>query len=68
MITTHKNPIDTPILASSWWFVFDENNNVLIDPNQCEGIITSPHIMIVADSLDECKDYIDKYSLSIQNT
>ena len=50
-------PYDVEITSNQWWFIFD-NNNVLKPPNQCSGKISSLYNLAVAETEQECYQYI----------
>lgn len=47
-----------------WWFVYNaETLKLLMIPQQCSGKTSSPHIMVVMDTLEECETYISENDL-----
>ena len=57
-------PEDYKTNESSWWFVFDPQTLLLlIPPLQCSGKVSSPHTLVVFDTLQECEDYISDNNL-----
>jgi hypothetical protein len=47
-----------------WWFVYNSDTlTLLMIPQQCSGRTSSPHIMVVMDTLEECNDYISENEL-----
>ena len=44
---------------TQWWFLYEEDTKELRDiPIQCSGYISSPRILILADTEEELEQYI----------
>lgn len=55
----HNSPTNIQTTETDWWFLFDsESLKIVTEPQQCSGYTTSPYNMFVADSLEECEEYI----------
>ena len=51
-----------------WWMIFEsETKKIIVSPNQCSGYTSSPFTMIVADSKEECEQFIADSNLFIPN-
>ena len=51
-----------------WWMIFEsETKKNTVSPNQCSGYTSSPFTMIVADSKEECEQFITDSNLFIPN-
>lgn len=47
-----------------WWFIYNpENLTLLMIPQQCSGKTSSPYIMVVMDTKEECENYISENNL-----
>jgi len=47
-----------------WWFIYnDSTKNVLQLPLKCLGKTSSPHVMVIADTEQECENYIIQNNL-----
>ena len=56
----HNSPENIQTVETDWWFLFDsESLKIVTEPQQCSGYTTSPYSMFVADSLEECEEYIE---------
>ena len=56
----HNSPQNTHVIETDWWFLFDsESLKIVTEHQQCIGYTTSPYNMFVADSLEECEEYIE---------
>ena len=67
MIHIYQQPIDVQTTQENWWFIFDDNKNIIIAPFQCSGYTSSPFTMIIADSKKELEHYIDDNNLIFKN-
>lgn len=67
MITTYTQPQNIETSEIDWWFLYDSENVILISPDQCTGITSSPHTMVVADTFEECAQYITDHELISQD-
>lgn len=67
MIHIHQQPKDVQTTGETWWFVFDDDKNIIISPFQCSGYTSSPHTIVVADSKEECDQYIADNELVYQS-
>jgi len=65
MINVYSQPVDAITTSEQWWFIFDNNNSVLESPKQSYGATSSPHTMVVADTLEECEQYILDHGLRV---
>lgn len=54
-IITH--PYDIETTSTQWWFIFN-GNNVLKKPSQCSGKISSLYNLVIAETEQECYQYI----------
>jgi hypothetical protein len=51
---------------TQWWFLYEEDTKELRDiPIQCSGYISSPRILILADTEEELLSYIEENDLTI---
>jgi len=51
--------------SDEWWFIYNlENKEVVSKPMQCSALAYSPFTIVVADSLEECEQYISTNGLS----
>ena len=49
---------------TQWWFLYEEDTKELRDiPIQCSGYISSPRILILADTEEELLTYIEENNL-----
>lgn len=58
MINIHTQPSNLLTTENDWWFIFSEDKRIVVEPLQCSGGTTSPHTMVVADTLEELEQYI----------
>lgn len=58
MINTHVHPNNVETAQTNWWFIFNEDKSIIIKPLQCSGYTSSPHTMVVADTLEQLEKYI----------
>ena len=58
MINIHTQPNNLLTTENDWWFIFSEDKHIVVEPLQCSGGTTSPHTMVVADTLKELEQYI----------
>ena len=58
MINIHTQPYNLLTTENDWWFIYGEDNRIVVEPRQCSGSICSPHTMVVADTLEELEQYI----------
>lgn len=64
MTNIHPQPSNLLTDENDWWFIFNEDSRlVFIKPQQCSGCTSSPHTMVVADTLEECMAYIAQHGL-----
>jgi len=63
MIKVYIQPNNVETTSENWWFAFDEDNNIIINPQCCSGFTSGPLTMVVADTLEECEDYIKENNL-----
>jgi hypothetical protein len=57
-------PGDKSVNENKWWFVYNDlTKRVIIDPRQGSGKISSPHTLVVADTKQECINYITSNNL-----
>lgn len=59
MINIYAHPNNVETAKNDWWFMFNENKNIIIEPFQCSGYTSGPHTMVVAHTLEELEKYID---------
>jgi len=57
MINIHEHPNNVETTESNWWFIFNEDKNIIIEPLQCSGYTSGPHTMVVADTLEELQTF-----------
>jgi hypothetical protein len=58
-------PLDVVTDGNQWWFIYNDITKVIIQqPLQCVGKTSSPHTMVVANTEQECVDYILQNNLS----
>lgn len=51
---------------TQWWFLYEEDTKELRDiPIQCSGYISSPRILILADTEEELLTYIEENNLIV---
>jgi hypothetical protein len=61
----HNSPQNVQTLEADWWFLFDtESLELITEPQRCSGYTTSPYGMFVADSLEECEEYIETNAIT----
>lgn len=66
-MTTINSPVEYYTNDTDWWFIYDENSNtVVVPPMQCSGNTSSPYILCIGQSEQECLDFIEGKNL--QNT
>ena len=66
MINTIERPENFQTDGSIWWLIYDStNSNIVVEPNQCSGLTSSPFTMVTSDSLDELLQYISDNGLII---
>jgi len=54
--------------GQEWWMIFEsETRKIIVPPNQCSGYTSSPFTMIVANSKEECDQFIIDSNLFIAN-
>ena len=59
MIKTYKQAVIT-IDENVWAFIYDtDSKKILMEPQRCSGTYTCPQTLVVADSLEECEEYIN---------
>ena len=58
MINIHTQPNNLLTTENDWWFIFSKDKHIVVEPLQCSGGTTSPHTMVVADTLEELEQYI----------
>jgi hypothetical protein len=58
-------PLDILTDNNQWWFIYNNDTKTILQkPLQCVGKTSSPHIMVVADTEQECVDYIIQNNLN----
>jgi hypothetical protein len=58
MINTYKWAVIT-VDENAWVFIYDDETKIiLMEPQQCSGTYTCAQTLVVADTLEECKEYI----------
>ena len=63
MIETYKYAVIT-VDESKWTMLYDEDSKtILIEPQQCSGTYTCVDTLVVADTLEECVNYITEHEL-----
>lgn len=63
---TVTSPGEYNLNENQWWFLYDSvTSNVVIKPRQASGKISSPHTLVVADTKEECDQYIADNNLSL---
>lgn len=51
-----------------WWMIYDADAKIIVSaPQQCLGYTSSPLTMVVADSKEECDQYIADNELTYPN-
>jgi hypothetical protein len=66
MITEHKWTI-VDIASDKWVFIYnDDTNELLTEPFQCGGSYTCQDTVVVADTLEECRQCITDKQLKNQ--
>ncbi len=63
MIIVHTQPSNLLTTENEWWFIFSEDKHIVVEPLQCSGGTSSPHTMVVADTLEELEQYITENEL-----
>lgn len=64
MINTYKWAVIT-VDENAWVFIYDdETKKILMEPQQCSGTYTCAQPVVVADSLEECEEYIETNSIT----
>jgi hypothetical protein len=57
-------PSGIQITNNEWWFIYNqEMKEIASKPIQCSAIINSPLTVVVADTLQECEEYISTNEL-----
>lgn len=52
-------PGDFNVGSEQWWFIYNETTKrVIVTPRTSSGKISSPHTLVVADTQEECENYI----------
>ena len=58
-------PSELQTTSNEWWFIYNlENKEIVSEIMQCSAIINSPLTVVVADTLEECEQYISTNRLS----
>lgn len=58
-MNVYKDPKNVETNQDQWWFVYEEpSKNVIVEPQQCSGYTSGPHTMVIADTKEECDQYI----------
>ena len=73
MIKIYKQAVIT-VDENVWVFVYDnDTKKILMEPQQCSGTYTCAQTLVVADTLEECEEYIkgnvianDLYEMSFE--
>lgn len=55
-------PSEVETTADEWWFIYDATA-LVISPQQCSGRTSSPHVMVVCDTEDECRAEVARLGL-----
>ena len=63
MINIYTQPKNLLTTENDWWFIFSEDKHIVVEPLQCSGGTSSPHTMVVADTFEECEEYIEEHNL-----
>ena len=58
MINVYIQPNSVQLSENEWWFVVTAENIVMSPPRQSNGAIFSHDTLVVADTLEECHQYI----------
>jgi hypothetical protein len=58
MINVYEQPVNVITTSEQWWFIVNNNKGIIESPVQSFGATSSPYTMIVADTLEECEQYI----------
>jgi hypothetical protein len=54
---------------TEWWMIYDNNTKkIIIDSQQCSGFTSSPHTMVVFDTLEEIQEYIEDENLIFEES
>jgi hypothetical protein len=57
-------PSEFQTTSDEWWFIYNlENKEIISEIMQCSAIINSPFTIVIADSLQECEEYISTNEL-----
>lgn len=63
-----SSPQEVHTTELDWWMIYDADTKVIIlAPQQCLGYTSSPLTMVVADSKEECDQYITDNDLVYSN-
>ena len=58
-------PQDIQTDSVQWWFIYNDSTKIVLQqPLQCSGKTSSPHVMVIADTEQECNDYIVQNNLN----
>jgi hypothetical protein len=57
-----NQPSEVETTADEWWFVYDATT-LVIPPQQCSGRTSSPHIMVICDTEQECRAEVARLGL-----
>lgn len=66
MINNYSQPIDFLIPDNIWWLIYEEETKQIISSIQSpeqRGCVSSPHILITADTKEELENYIQENNL-----
>jgi molybdopterin biosynthesis enzyme MoaB len=64
MIKTYKQAVIT-VDENVWTFVYDtDSKKILMEPQQCSGTYTCSQTLVIADSLEECEEYIETNAIT----
>lgn len=67
MIKTYKWAVIT-VDENAWVFLYDEDTKkIQMEPQQCSGTYTCAYTLVVADSKEECDQYILDNNLVYEN-
>lgn len=58
-----SQPTEVQTTSSQWWFIYS-GTTLIQQPLQCSGKTSSPHTIVIADTKQECDDYIAQNNLS----
>lgn len=60
-------PGDYNLVEGQWWFLYNDfSKNIIIKPRQGAGKISSPHILVIGNTKEECEQYIVENNLNTQ--